>query len=851
MTATTVQSEVPWTAPADLVAAGFGCPPGTGLDPAEAARRLSSHGPNVITQERPVSLLRSVAGQLRSTMILVLLAAGALTLVTGDVADAAVIFLVVVVNTVVGTIQERRALGAVQALQDLAAPLATVRRGGVTISLPAADVVPGDLLVLAEGDVVAADARLLSASSLEVDEALLTGESLPSARDPQALAEAAAPLADRRCMVHGGTLVQHGHGLGVVVETGEHSQIGTVSALLSSARTPLTPLQRRLDRLGRTLSLVAVVGCAAVAVLGLWQGQPRELVLVTAISLAVAAIPESLPAVVALALAGGGRRMARHGAIVRTLGAVETLGSVTVLASDKTGTLTTGEMEAVATWTPEAGEQVIASAAPGPDLIDVLAGAGRGQAVLLVAAVLCNDADSAATSGGLTELALVRAAIRAGIRIDAVRQSFPRVGETPFDHAARRMSTTHRGRDGDFVLVKGAPEAILTSPAAGADHRAALELASRWAADGRRVIAVCGDRRESGETVSQPRLLGLIAIADPVRPDAAAAVQALRGAGVTTVLITGDHPGTAEAVARQTGIIDPAADDSGVQPRVSARADPPTKLHLIGEWQRAGHVVAMTGDGVNDAPALRVADIGVAMGRRGTDVARAAADLVLTDDSLATIVTAVAEGRRVFDNIRRFVRYGLAGGAAEIAVMLIGPALGFDLPLLAGQILWVNLLTHGLPGVAMGAEQAEPDVLTRRPRRPGEPILTRDLIAQILVLGSVLTAASLGAAAWTRAAGGPWQSVLFAVLAAGQLTTALTMRSQRQPFWRIPVRANPMLLGAVVLSAALLLAALYLPPLQEMLRTAAPGPGDLLAVLIGAAVPGLVGAFLIRARPKH
>jgi len=840
---------VPWAASGPAVAAEFRTSTEDGLSATEAADRLDRCGPNTITTERPPSLARSVVSQLRDTMIMILLAAGAITVFTGDFADATVILFVVLVNSTVGVIQERRALGAVQALRSMAAPTATVRRDGVNHQVATSDVVPGDLLVLAEGAVVAADARLLDEQELEVDESLLTGESLPASRDITALADPDTPTADRRCMVHGGTLVVHGHGLAVVVATGENSVIGGVSTLLAAARSPVTPLQRRLNRLGRVISAIAVGGCLVVGLLGLSQGQPWELVLVTAVSLAVAAIPESLPAVVALSLAAGARRMARHGAIVRTLGAVETLGSVTILATDKTGTLTTGAMEVVATWVPTSGECALGDMPSDARLEAFLTEAIPAHRALLEAASLCNDASVGGAIGGLTEVALIRAAAQAGIDVQGLRTGLPRIAEVPFDRRRRDMSTTHQGPSGIFVITKGAPEAVLGRLAQGSGPQAAVALRTGddWASQGRRVIAIAVSIGGGGF-----RLLGLVAIADPVRPEATAAVRAFREAGITPVLITGDHPGTAGAVARQTGLEGPVL--GGVSPvgdRVHARAEPATKVHLVTAWQRDGQVVAMTGDGVNDAPALRAADIGVAMGRRGTDVARGAADLVLTDDSLATIVTAVAEGRRVFDNIRRFVRYGLAGGAAEIAVMLLGPLLGLPLPLLAGQILWINLVTHGLPGVAIGAEQAEPDVLKRPPRSPSQPILTRPLALEIMVLAVALTGCSLIAALWSRSVGGSWQSVLFAVLAAGQLGLALTTRSDSLFCWRVPLRGNRMLAWAVAGSAALMFAALYLPPLQAVLRTQSLTATELLAVLIGACGPAVVAQALVLLRRRR
>ena len=831
----------PWALSAIEVAAGAGVDPAIGLTDSEANHRLAATGPNVITTERARSLGASILAQLRETMILVLLGAAVLTAATGDLADMAVILLVVAVNTTVGVIQERRALGAVAALQALAAPTARVRRDGRVTDLPATDLIPGDILVLTEGDVVGADARLIEAHQLTVDEALLTGEALPSARTLDVVGDAATPIADRTSMVHGGTLVVHGTGIAVVVATGKHSAIGAISVLLEHATAPVTPLQRRLARLGRILSVGAVGACLLVAGLGLLQGQDWEVVAVTAISLAVAAIPESLPAVVALSLAAAARRMARHGAIIRTLPAVETLGSITVLATDKTGTLTSGEMATVALWTPLRGEEPLTDAPlPGPGLGQDAA----GPLAVLEAAVLCSDAVLGQPGGDMTEVALVTGATTCGIDVMGLRVRFPRIDVIPFDADRRDMSTTHTGPDGSFTITKGAPEAVL--PATG--DTAAQDVAERWASDGRRMLGVTRTDR-AGKLC----LLGLIAIADPVRPEAIAAISACRGAGITTVMITGDHPGTAQAVARQTSMLDPPATGThgaDVGPRIHARTDPAAKLALISDWQRDGHVVAMTGDGVNDAPALRAADVGVAMGRRGTDVARGAADLILTDDSLATVVVALAEGRRVFDNIRRFVRYALAGGTAEIAVMLLGPFLGLPLPLLPAQILWINLVTHGLPGVAIGAEAAEPDLLRRAPRPPQEGVLTRRTTGQILILGTAVTTCCLAIAAWSKASDGPWQTMLFLTLAGGQLGLALTTRADTRPFWRVSLRGNPLLLAAVTSSAALMLAAVYLPGLDDLMGTQTLSAGELGVVLAASLCPAVVAQLGVALRRR-
>lgn len=821
----------PWSLAATDVAARLGTDPGWGLTAAEAGTRLAVAGPNDLPHEPPRSLAGSVLAQLRETMILVLLVAAGLTAAVGDLADCAVILLVITVNTTVGVLQERRAVGAVAALRALATPHATVLRGGTPQRLAATDLVPGDVLRIAEGDVVGADARVLTAHALQVDEALLTGESQPVDRSPDAVC--AAGPADRTTMLHGGTLVVHGTGTAVVVATGSGTELGRIAGLLRERTAPDTPLQRRLATLGRRLSVLAVAACALVVVLGLVRGEAWELMLVAGISLAVAAIPESLPAVVALALAAATRRMAEHGAIVRSLPAVEALGSVTVLAVDKTGTLTTGHPACVALWTPGDGERDLdGSAVPGRGLVD----GGRGPRALLEAAVLASDA---APGGGGTEGALVGAAVAAGVDVAALRAAVPRTGVRPFDAVHRSMRSDH----GDLRIVKGAPEVVVPG------DRAAQDVVAAWAARGHRVLAVAVGRPGALRT------LGLLATADPVRPDARPAVLAARAAGIRPVMITGDHPGTATAVAEQVGIV--AADDPPDDPArglraVYARTDPTGKLDIVAAWQTAGHLVAMTGDGVNDAPALRAADVGVAMGRRGTEVAKEAADLVLTDDGLGTLVAAVAEGRRVFDNVRRFVRYGVSGGLAEVLVMLLGPFLGFALPLLPGQILWVNLVTHGLPGVAIGSEVAEPDVLTRPPRSPREGLLTGRGLADVVGVALLITAGCLGLALWSAARGGPWQTLLFATLALTQLGVALTTRSDRTPFWRMSAAGNPFLFVAVATSLAATVAAVHLPGLSDLLGTEPLGPLEWALAVAVAVVPAVVveTVELVRARAE-
>ncbi|QBS45329.1 cation-translocating P-type ATPase [Nocardia sp. CS682] len=825
------------------VAAGPGSP-AVGLSSEEAAARLRRDGPNILPQRSPVRLWRRVIAQLRDPLIIVLQVAAVLTAVTGDWTDMTVILLVIVVNTSVGVGQEVRAEHAISALSQLTAPAARVIRDGIQRQVPVAETVVGDLLVLTEGDIVPADATVTEAAALMVDESALTGESVPV--DKSVSGDTA---------VSAGTVVVKGRGRAEVTAIGAASATGRIAQLLDQG-SGATPLQRRLVDIGRLIAGVTVALCVVVLALGLLRGQPVELMVVTALSLAVAAVPESLPAVVTLSLALGARRMAERNALVRKLPAVETLGSVTVLATDKTGTLTEGRMVAREIWTPAAEATITGTAQPSDGQVragDRILHQSDVPAVteLLAAAALCNDARLSARDtgdgewtalGDPTETALLCAAVKLGMDRHELAAEMPRTGERPFDSDRKRMTTIHRLRTGGYrVICKGAPEAVLNHVVLEDDPtllRRATAQADRWAHAGYRVLAVA-----RADVVTEPspaedperglRLLGLIAIVDPPRTAAAATIAASRRAGIRPVLITGDHAGTARAIATELGII--GAGDRVIDCRelrkpdltegtVFARATPGQKLDIIQALRDDGQVVAMNGDGVNDGPALRRADIGVAMGGRGTEVARQAADLVLADDDLDTVVAAVEEGRRVYANIRRFLIYGLSGGAAEIAVMLCGPFFGLALPLLPAQILWINLLTHGLPGVALGGEPVEPNTMRRVPRRPTESILGAGLWQRVLRIAVVLTVVTLGVAVWAYHTDRPWQSMAFFALGATQLGVALGSRSRPGSL------ANPLLLAAVAAAFTLQLAGLYLPPLRALLGTEPLGLGDLLIV---------------------
>ena len=827
-----------------------------GLSQVEAARRRLAHGDNRVVVGAPTPVWRRVLDQLRDPMILVLLAATALTLVTGDVKDAVIIGSVVLVNTCVGVVQEVRAGNAVAALSALAAPSARVRRDGMTRTVAAVQLVPGDVVELAEGDVIPADCQLVDAAALLVDEAALTGESVPVAKT----VGSGTPAGAEGGRLSAGTVVVRGRAVALVSATGAASAMGRIAGLMDTGPTT-TPLQRRLAGLGRVLAIVAGALCLLVAVLGLLRGEPLELMTVTAISLVVAAVPESLPAVVTLSLALGAKRMAARRAIVRRLAAVETLGSVTILATDKTGTLTEGRMVAEVLWTPT-GEATVTGTGYAPvgeirSAEGLLTGSmtrllttatAAAYVALLEAAVVCNDAtlEPPVGRGGVwnavgdpTEAALLAVAGKLGIDSVGVPRGgssgIQRVDELPFDSQRRRMTTLHRQVDGRWLVTcKGAPEALLVSAVVTAEatvlERATVR-ADQLAEEGYRVLTIAQsvlDHRPLDLVAAETglELLGMVAIADPPRDGAEETIAACQRAGITPVLITGDHPSTARAIATRLGILVPGEDvvggdlevagalQSGHSPvRVYARSTPEQKMRIIEAWRAGGQVVAMTGDGVNDGPAMRRADIGIAMGRRGTEVARQAADLVLADDNLATLVVAIEEGRRVYANVRRFLLYGLAGGTAEILVMLLGPFLGLPLPLTPAQILWVNLMTHGLPGVALGAEPTEPGSMQRPPRSPTESIFAAGLWQRLLGLGALLGAISLGVGWWAKAHGAPWQSCLFLALAAAQLGVAVGVRA-RPRSWQ-----NPFLLWAVAAAFTLQVLAVSLPPLHQLLGT--------------------------------
>ena len=779
---------------------------GEGLTGEEARRRLAAVGANEIRRAPRPSRLKMLLRQLTSPLIWLLLAAAAISAALGEVADAIAIAFIVVVNAVVGFFQEHRAENALEALRTLTAPRARVRRDGRQVVIAAAEVVPGDLLLLEAGDVVAADARLIEAHRLTTSEAALTGESAAVEKDPNP-APADAPLAERRDSVFLATSVATGTGVAEVTATGMATELGKVANLLATAEHADTPLQQRLARVSRTLLVMCLGIVVVTAVVGLARGRAVLEVFMSAVSLAVAAVPEGLPAIVTIALAIGVQRMSERNVLIRRLPAVETLGSATVICTDKTGTLTTGLMTVRELW--------------GPD-----------HHALLAAAAACCDAELAddrrTGTGDPTEVAILAAAIERGIDRRAIERDNPRRHVVPFDTGSKRMAI---GRADGVLYVKGAPEMLFPLCASGTGG--AAEANAEMAARGLRVLGVAVG---SGTEEANLRMLGLVAIADPPRSEAIEAVQAARAAGIRTVMITGDHPVTANAIARELGIV---RDGEDAAERVHARATPEEKLAIVRRWKGQGAVVAMTGDGVNDAPALREAHIGIAMGKAGTEVTREASDMVLADDNFASIVAAIREGRGIFDNIRKTLVYLLTGNAAELFVMLVSAVAGLPLPLLPLHLLWINLVTDGLPALALVMDPPDPDALRRPPRPPTESMLGRPEWDRIIAVGTLEAAVVLGAFVWTlgKADLAAARALAFDTLVFSELFRAFAARSPTRLFGQVGVFTNLRLIAVVALSLLVQIGLHQIGPLLRLFDLPARTTSGWLAALLLGLIP--------------
>ena len=838
-----------------------GVDPALGLGEADLARRALEYGANELTRQPRRSPVRLLLEQFTDFMVLVLLGAALISGLIGDLVDTLTILFIVAVNALIGFTQAWRADKAMAALQRLAAAQATVVRNGEVCRVASSQLVPGDIVLIEAGNQVPADLRLLEVAQFRVDESSLTGESVTVEKTIAALQGETHALGDRVNMAYKGTTATHGRARGLVVATGMRTELGKVAGLLDRDTDRSTPLQRRLAAFGKRLSVVVLGICLVIFAVGLLRGEAPLLMALTAISLAVAAIPEALPAVVTVLLALGARRMVSFNALIRRLPSVETLGSVTFIASDKTGTLTQNRMQAQ--WLMADGRRCPPGAPPASGLFHEL----------LRAAALCNDAirsPSGAWQGDPTETALAEVAAESGLGRPSLDAVAARVFEFPFDADRKRMTTVHRDPDGLLGYTKGAPETVVprcatqwtTGGPVPLRHQAALDAAETMAREGLRVLAFARRRhenlpaahdREAAE--SDLSLIGFIGLIDPPRPEALAAVRDCITAGITPVMITGDHPATARAIARSLGILPDEADsvvvtgaelanldDTALRERVRAvrvyaRVDPLQKIRIVQALQAHGEYVAMTGDGVNDAPALKQADIGVAMGRGGTDVAREASSLVLLDDNFATIVAAVREGRRIYDNIRKFVRYAMTGNSAELWTLFLAPMIGLPIPLLPIHILWINLVTDGLPGLALAAEPAERGVMRRAPRPPGESLFAHGLWQHVLVIGLLLAGLCLGVQAWALDQGNPrGQTMVFTVLTLGQMAHVLAIRSEAEPLWRIGLASNRPLLGAVFLTIVLQLATIYVPALNPVFHTEPLTGRELLVCLAAAAL---------------
>ena len=824
----------------------------SGLSAAEAERRLAQHGRNVLQEKKKRSLLRMLLDQFADFMILVLICAAVVSGVIGDVSDTVVIIVIVFLNAVIGFVQEYRAERAIAALKAMAAVNARVLRDGDVITLPASEIVSGDMVLLEAGNVVPADLRLIQAIRLKVDEATLTGESVTAEKNTLELGGQDLPLGDRKNLLYKGTVVTYGRGRGVVVATGMDTELGKIAASLQEDGEIKTPLQKRLASFGRRLALVVLAISAIVFAAGVMRGEGLVLMLLTAISLAVAAIPEALPAVVSIALALGARKMVKQRALIRRLPAVETLGSVTYICSDKTGTLTQNKMQVEEIFAD--GELLREWQSHDKNLLWEL---------LFKALALSNDASISRHgrhNGDPTEVALYVAARDAGFDKKALEQDAPRLQELPFDSERKRMSTFHRDVQGIVSFTKGAPENILPRctrmlTATGnvpIQIDEMLEKAGRMAADGLRVLAVTyrvwpelPDLGDVEEIEGNLEFLGLIGLMDPPRPEALEAVSVCRSAGIIPVMITGDHPQTARAIAMRMGIISDGGkvitgaelsqltqeefEEQVLDIRVYARVDPQQKIKIVRALQDKGEFVAMTGDGVNDAPALKRADIGIAMGKGGTDVAREASSLVLLDDNFATIVSAVREGRRIFDNIRKFIKYVMTGNAGEVWTIFLAPLMGMPIPLLPIHILWINLVTDGLPGLALTAEPAEKGIMQRAPRSPQESIFSHGMWQHMLWMGLLIGGVSLVIQAWAYYSGhAHWQTMVFTVLCLSQMGHVMAIRSETESLFKIGFTSNPLLLAAVVLTFVLQMATIYVPFLQPIFKTQALDAAELL-----------------------
>lgn len=856
-----------------------------GLSPAEVTLRQQTYGLNELIEQDRESPWHMLWKQLTATMVLILIVASVLSGLLGDLKDALAILAIVIFNAGLGFFQDYQAEQAISALKKLAVPRVRVRRQESWQAVGAQSLVPGDIIALEAGNLVPADCRVMDSASLRVQEASLTGESEPVNKIVDALADQ-HPLAERYNMVYMGTAVTYGRGQAVVTHTGMKTELGQIAAAIQTAKPSPTLLQQRLDRFGQQLAIAITILILIIFGLGLLQGENLRFMFLTAVSLGVAAVPEGLPAIVTIALALGAQRMLKHQALIRKLPAVETLGSVTVICSDKTGTLTENRMavtDLVFAGT-EMSVPAIASLTPMPPAHPCLRNLQSNQQavlnILLTGLALCNDAclesdpdqpDHYRLLGDPTETALLAAAAQLGSWPPQYRQSLPRHQELPFDANRKLMSTVHRYSvqplpcleilaqsapaplsSLNLMFTKGALDRLLDQsshiwgadliePLSKAKRQEISQIHDRLAAEGKRILGLAlrwlpqSSNGLSPQNLEQDLVLvGLVAMIDPPRPEAKDAVFLCQTAGIRPVMITGDHPVTAQAIAQQLNIAsgppltgqdlatlrETELLEAVQQTSIYARVSPQHKLAIVRALQHQGQVVAMTGDGINDAPALKQADIGVAMGINGTDVAKQAADMILLNDDFSTIVEAVREGRVIYDNIRKFIKYTLSGNCGELWVILMAPLVGLPIPLLPLQILWINLLADGLLAIGLSVEPPERNIMRRSPYSPTENLFSRGVGRDIAWIGLLLGSLFFGVGYWGWQLDlAQWQTFIFATLAFSRIFLVQAIRGEQESFFKMGIMSNKPLLGSVVLTTGLQLLVLYNPMFQKIFET--------------------------------
>jgi Ca2+-transporting ATPase len=863
-----------------------------GLSRAEAALRLEKYGPNTLKEEKKISPWQIFFGQFKNFLIILLIAATVISLFLGETLDAIVIFAIVIASALLGFYQEFRAEKAMEALKAMSSPTAAVVRDGEEIEIPSAEVVPGDIMLLAAGDRMPADGRLMEAVNTRIDEASLTGESTAVGKDAHAVHPEDTSIGDRKNMVFAATIMTYGRARAVVTGTGMETEFGRIAKMLQEVEEEPSPLAIKMDYIGKRLGIVCLVVSAVVMGLGVLRGHPLLEMFIWAVSLAIAAVPEALAAVVTGALAIGVQRAAKRNAIVRRLPAVETLGCTTVICSDKTGTLTKNEMTIRQFYV--GGRMVEVSGVgfepTGLFSVDSKPLDPAGDATLnrmLMTGMLCNDADLVQANGAWrlkgdpTEGAFVVAAAKAGLDIADLRKCWPRIGEIPFESERKRMSTVHQSPEGEpCACVKGAPEMILEccthwegsgrrEPLTDAVRQEILDANDSMAKSALRVLGLAYRTNLNPSPIYTPdaleadlTFLGLAGMIDPPREEVQKAIRECHASGIRTVMVTGDHQLTAAAIARELGILggDGQNEFKVLEGReldrmseeqlaaivedvaVYARVSPEHKMKIVGAWKSKKHVVAMTGDGVNDAPALKRADIGVAMGITGTDVTREASDMVLMDDNFATIVAAVEEGRIIYDNIKKYLTFLLSCNVAEILILGIAGMIGWPMPLIALQILWVNLTTDGLPALALGVEPAEPDLMGRPPRDPDEPVFSRSILGALSAMSILIFMGLMPIfyVYWQTEGVEKAQTMALATLVVYELFYAFNCRSLRFTLPQLGIFSNKWLLPAVLSSGVLMLAVIYVPSWAMAFHTVPLGFGDWDVIFIAAGASFLV-----------